>query len=173
MTARRYLSNALAIVFTVVLAGGCGSSPAAPEDGDPLAVTRLRAEPFSFSTQSGFTEPARIVVRTREQWLAAWTIIVPATPLSLPPPLPEIDFEREMLIVAAMGTRSTGGFDIIVESATESPRGLVTVQIRSLSPCGGSGVTQAVTKPVDIARLPRRNGPVAYAEKLETRPCAP
>jgi hypothetical protein len=172
MQARPYLS-ALAIILTAALASGCGSSPTAPEDGEPLAVTRLKAEPFSFTAHSGYTQPARLVIRTREQWSAAWTVIVPATPLSLPPPLPEIDFEREMLIVAAMGGQSTGGFNILIESATESPRGVVTVHVRSISPGAGCVTTLAVTKPVDIARLPRRDGPVAFAEKLEVRPCAP
>lgn len=147
----------------------CGSAPGTPSEADvPITVTRLRPEPASFTYSSGLKEPRRIVVRDQAAWRDIWTSIWRGH--SPEPPLPEIDFGREMVVVAALGERPTGGYSIFIDSASEGPAG-VTIRIRSVSPGAGCVTTQALTQPVDIARLPRRDGALAFVERVETQEC--
>jgi hypothetical protein len=129
-------------------------------------VVRLGSGPGSFTISSGLTESQRLVVRDAAAWREVWTAI---SARQLPPPaVPDVDFTREMLVVAALGQRSSGGYHILVDSAAAQPSAL-TVTIRTISPGPTCGVTLAVTEPVDIARLPRRDGVVVSRERPEVR----
>lgn len=152
----------------VVLAAACGAAPSAPDDQEPLPVVRLRREPVSFAYASGFDEPRQFVVRDAAAWQQTWAELwrnnVPA------PPLPAVDFASEMIVVAALGTRPTGGYSIFVDSASEGPEG-VAVRVRAVSPGSGCAVTLAVTQPVDVARVPRRDGAVVFSQRNEVQDC--
>ena len=148
----------------------CGSAPLSPDGGgNALTLTRLRAEPFSFTFYSGLDDRQRIVVRDQTQWREIWQQIWKRT--SPVPDLPSIDFTREMVIVAADGSRPTGGYNILIERASDSGGAGINVIIRSVSP-GRCGVTQGLTQPVDIARLTRREGVVTFTERAEVQDCS-
>ncbi len=85
------------------------------------------------------------------------------------PPLPAVDFSSEMILVAALGARSTGGYGILIDGANEVGIGGVNVTIRSTSPLNCL-VTEAFTQPVDIARLPIR-GRVEFTERSQVHQC--
>lgn len=155
------------LVFALLLAA-C-SSPNAPDAAQqPLTVTRLRQGAVSFSYNSGVTDSQRLVIRDQATWQQTWDAIhrfmFPA------PALPQVDFAREMVIVAALGQKPTGGYSIFIDGATETANG-VTVNVRAVSPGNGCAVTLALTQPVDIARVTRREGNVAFAETNATLNC--
>jgi hypothetical protein len=133
-----------------------------------LPIVRLRAEPVSLTYVSGLAEPQQLVVRDQAAWQEAWNAIwrhhVPR------PPLPDVDFAREMIVVAALGTRPTGGYSVFLDSAWDGPDGIV-VRIRAISPGSGCGVTLALTQPVDVARLLRREGAVVFSQQHEIQDC--
>ena len=152
----------------ILLAAACGAAPSAPDAQEPLNIIRLRREPVSFAYVSGFDQPRQFVVRDANAWQQTWADIwrnhVP------PPPLPSIDFESEMVVVAALGTRPSGGFSVFIDSASAGPEGVV-VRVRALSPGSNCAVTLAVTQPVDVARAPRRDGAVEFTERHEIQDC--
>lgn len=157
-------------LFVLTLLGVCGCGRPTGPDSTPVPVplVRLRSEPFSFLSNSGFIEPQRLVVRDAVAWQGVWETAWRSR--SEIPPLPEVDFTREMVVVAALGSRPSGGFSILVDSAAERP-GALTVSIRTISP-GNCIVTLAVTQPLDMARLPRRGGAVFFREQAEVRNCS-
>jgi hypothetical protein len=158
------------IVIAVLIAGAsaCSSSTGPSAPGSALALTRLRSDPFSLTYASGLREPQRLVVRDATAWQQLWTSVWRGV---LPEPSrPQVDFGREMVVLAAMGERPTGGFTILIDSASEGTSG-ISIRIRSISPGSGCGTTQALTQPVDIARMPRRDGSVTFDERLETQEC--
>ncbi len=160
------MARAVILIALAFMCCGCGSSASAPST--PLAVVRLRADSYAFTFASGYTEPQRIIVRGQAQWQDVWaTIWRGHTPV---PQLPAIDFNREMVVIAAMGMRPTGGFNILIDSASEDAAG-VTVRVRAMTPGPGCAVTLALTHPADVARLPRRDGAVRFDEKAETVNC--
>ena len=136
--------------------------------GRSLTITQLgppRSGPrWSFSNGSGLRDPLRTVIRNREAWVEMWKRIYNANPpdeaMAL---LPEVDFSREMLIVAALGERPTGGYGIIVSGACEREKELEIV-VRSISRVTCVGVTQSLTQPLDIVRLPKSELPVVFRE---------
>ena len=158
-------------IIAIALAGamGCSSSPSAPDNGDEaLAVDRLRGEPVSFVYSSGLTQSQQMIIRDVEQWRQTWEAIWRHS--SPRPALPDIDFSRDMLIVAALGERPTGGYSIFIDAASAGADRLA-IRLRSVSPGNGCAVTLAQTQPVDIARVPRRNGPAAFSEQRDVQRC--
>lgn len=158
------------IVIAALIAGAsaCGSPTGSSSPDQPLAITRLRSEPFSLAYASGLRELQRLVVPDASTWQQVWSSIWSGT--SPEPPIPQVDFGREIVVVAAMGERPTGGFTILIDSASETASG-ISIRIRSISPGSGCVTTQALTQPVDIARVPRRDGSVTFDERLETQEC--
>jgi hypothetical protein len=147
----------------------CSTTIDGPEGpGTPVPVTRLRPEPFSFTYNSGLRTAERLVIRDEATWQATWAAI--SGNITPAPPRPAIDFEREMLVVAALGERSTGGYSIIIESASATGEAL-TVRIHSTAPGSTCVTTQAFTQPVDVARLPRMAGPVSFVDDASVADC--
>lgn len=151
-----------------LLAVGCSSSLDEAAAHSPLAVTRLRSEPFSFTYVSQLRQPERLVIRDQAAWAAAWSSLWPAfAPIPAPP---NVDFSREMIVFVALGERPTGGYTILVDSAAASATG-VTVWIGTSSPGPHCVTTQAFTQPVDIARLARTDAAVRFSETSRVVDC--
>lgn len=136
--------------------------------GEPVALVRLRSEPFSFTYASGLTDSARVVVRHTQQWTDLWNSLWSR---HFPQPvLPDVDFSRDMLVVAALGTRPTGGYGPYVDSAYQRTDHLEVV-VRKVAPGTSCVTTQAITQPVDVARLPRSDQRVRYRERSVVVDC--
>jgi len=151
-----------------LLAVGCSSSLDEAAGHTPLKVTRLSSDPISFLYASQLRQSERLVIRDQAAWVAAWSSLWPAfAPIPAPP---NVDFSREMIVLVAMGERPTGGYTILVDSAAASASG-VTVWIGTSSPGLHCVTTQAFTQPVDIARLPRIDAAVRFAETTKAVDC--
>jgi hypothetical protein len=158
-------------VALAVVLGVCACSDTASPPGEPganIPIVRLRSDPYSFAFYSGLDKPDRIVVRDPVTWQIVWRDVWRG--FSEVPPLPAVDFSREMILVAALGARSTGGYGIVINGANEAGNGGINVNIRSISPLN-CVVTEAFTQPVDIARLPLRGGRVEFTERSEVHQC--
>ena len=146
---------------------GC-SSPTAPDVETPVPVTRLRAEPYSLTFHSG-GPPLRLVVRDPATWADVWTAIwrwqSPA------PALPEVDFTREVVVVAVPARGLTHVSNFLVDSAVRSRDG-VTVQLLTFTPGPGCAITADIRNPVDVARIPRSGDVVASVERVVTQVCS-
>lgn len=155
-------------VALVILNFACGSPQVTQPPGTSIPLIRLRSEPYSFTFASGFDQPARLVIRDALTWQEVWNrIYLRESPI---PPLPEIDFSREMIVVAAMGSHGTGGYGILLTGASESAAG-IEVAVHSTSPGPNCFTTQAFTQPVDVGRIPLRQGAVHFVERSEVSNC--
>jgi hypothetical protein len=171
----RHLCSAAAIA--ALLSSGCSAptdAPAAQKDlapaaGNVLTVTRLRAEPYSFAYYSGMSDSVRLAIRDAGQWQQAWSDIGRGSSPGGSPP-PQVDFAHETVIVAALGSRATGGYGIYVDSAYEHTGG-VEVVIRKVSPGARCATTQVFTQPVDVARIPVSGVQVQFRERSTVHDC--
>lgn len=140
------------------------------ESGTPVPITPLAPKPcptceqtrFSFISYSAITEPLQVVIKDGESWKKIWEKIH-CRVTSPVPPVPEIDFSREMVAVVGLGTRPTGGYGIVIHNAFEKD-GKVAIIVRKQKPGTNCFTTQALTQPVDIVRLPRIEKPVEFRE---------
>lgn len=159
--------------FPLLIAAGltalaCSQAAAPREPGTPVRIVRLRPEPYSLTYFSGLDEPQRTVVRDEVAWQAAWTAIWRRH--SPEPSLPAVDFEREMLVIAALGSRPTTGHGILVDSAFADGEGLV-IHIRTIAPGARCGTGGALTQPVDVARITRADGAVRFRDRPQVHEC--
>jgi hypothetical protein len=76
-----------------------------------------------------------------------------------------------MMVVVALGSRSTGGYSILLAGASEAANDGVAVIVDSGSPGSNCIVTEAFSQPVDIARLPLRDGAVSFVERSHVSNC--
>ena len=133
-----------------------------------VPVTRLRPEADSYTQSSGLDEPAEILVRDENRWSAVWQQIHGHTRPS--PPLPDIDFGKEMVIAVAMGRQRSGGYEIRIDRAWQE-RGVTVIVVRRYEPAAGCILPAAITSPADIARLPSAPDPVEFRLESVTRDC--
>lgn len=136
-----------------------------PRGAHPVAFHPLESFPRLYS---GIEGPRRTVVRDADAWAELWSEMAgDREPKSEPPP---VDFASHMVIVAAMGTRPTGGFSIAIERVYQSAERLF-VEVRERAPSANCMVTQALTQPADAVVVPRSDLPVSFAESKEIRDC--
>lgn len=170
---RAFLLFSIPLIFSLLSYQDPTTQEEAVCRGRSVPVLRLdyggikrQGQRISFSN-GGPLERARLVFRDREEFAKFWQEMTRMTINDAP--LPEVDFSREMLIVAAMGEKSSPAYRIIVDDACEVNNQLeVPVSSIDNSRCGAAlGV---VVSPVDIVKLPRTDLPVVFRE-LETSDC--
>jgi hypothetical protein len=158
--------------FTLLIgAVACQSASAnreRPRTFEQLRVERLRPQPIAFETNSGLGDSLHLVVRDTSSWRRIWQRI--HQPFIPQPALPAIDFARDMVVVAAMGTRPSGGYNVVIEGAGEDSSG-VEVFVRQSSPAAGCPLSAAFTQPVDVAKIPARPDSVRFSDRRVVIPC--
>ena len=106
----------------------------------------------------------RLVLKNRAELSDLWkrlTVRVP--PGGWVPPIPKIDFSKEMVVVAAMGARPTSGYWTIIDGACEVD-GHVEVFVSNVEDAKCSGTFQVETYPADAVLLPRTDLPIVFRE---------
>jgi hypothetical protein len=136
--------------------------------GKPVPITllgpKLWEQRTPFAPNSAVEDKFRLAVRDRAAWLDVWKRLYQHIPSNGPyPELPEVDFSREMLVVAAMGQQPTSGYSIIIDSAYERDDRLEVV-VKSVITVKCGGVYMMVTAPLDIVRLPKMERAVVFRE---------
>jgi hypothetical protein len=141
---------------------------AAGDCHDAMTFTRLNPEAGSYAETTGMHESGQFVLRNAQEWAAMWQRIHSGRRPA--PPLPELDFDREMMIVVASGRHRTGGYAIRIDEAwREGDRTIIVVHEET--PAESCIVPMAITSPVDIARLPLAPEPVVFRLESRTRAC--
>lgn len=156
----------LLLTATAIASLACGRGtnlPAAQGDSVPLTV-------ISTTPYSAYTEPQRVVLRTPEAWSGAWaTIWAGAVPQ---PPLPDVDFEREVVVLAAAGVYPQRGPSITMPSAALAA-GAVRVTVLEVAPGSECVVAPVQSSPVVAARMPHFDGEIGFADVRTVHSCGP
>ena len=171
------------VLTSLTLSFGVQEKPLGVCRGKPLPITLLPGpkmtsialplrfggeRPFPLPWVNGFPSktPFRLVIRNRDEFSDFWKgLISRVPPGQWTPALPEIDFSKEMIIVAAMGERPSSGYSIIIDGACEVD-GHVDVFISSQEApfsCGGLQMA-VVTAPADAVRIPQTDLPIVFRE---------
>jgi hypothetical protein len=117
---------------------------------------------------TGLNQPLRLVIRDLEQWQSIWSEAMRGRGTPTAPPA--VDFNRYMVILAAMGTQRTGGHEISIEEVHREGKHIV-VTVRQVSPGPGCMTTQVLTSPVDIVQVPKSDEAVTFVERQEIQNC--
>lgn len=160
-----------ALLLTTSLAAcGRGGAAAPPTPPAPEPLARLEAaQRLYYDDGGGIADSMRVAVRDpallRDLWDRA------TSTLDSPPPLPTVDFAREMVLVVASG-RMNPGDRIQVDSAGVRSeldpdgrrRDIMLAQVRIILDCTGF---DADVYPVEIVRVRRFDGPVQFLHARE------
>lgn len=173
----RYISRCVVSVITSgAVMAACSATGNGHTDVDTpanqttqvLTVTPLFSGAQLLTVSSGFTTAQRTVIRDDAAWRAMWAVIMQN--VSPQPELPLVDFTKEMLVVAALGERRSGGFSIVIDSASSTASGAMVV-VHVTTPGPQCMNTQAITSPVDVARIPRVAGTVQFRDRATVDDC--
>ena len=167
------LRRILPALFAVVTACNApvGSTPVVteiPSGAVNVAWSNAGAVRVGHAYYSGFRQSARVVVDNDSEWRTLWSTYT--ANLGSPPPLPAIDFTSHEVIVAALGERNSGGYDIAI-SRIAATSDYLYVELTSTRPGSRCGTTAALTQPVDMVRIPREHPPVMFIEKVVVNEC--
>jgi hypothetical protein len=163
--------SAIMLVILGACGGGSGPEPPAPPE-NPMLPLAANAQLY-YDDRGGITDSVRTVVLDDEGWAEEWEQATARR--AEPPPRPEVDFERYMVLIAAAG-RMDPGDRIQVDSAgvrtertTEDEEEVFEVIIRTVRGCG---TLRADIHPLTIVRLPRFDGRVGFVERSEAATCS-
>lgn len=121
----------------------------------------------------GPSAPTQEVIRDAEEFKRIWGRLYPVRSYEdylRAPKLPNIDFAKEAVILVALGSKSSGGYGIRIDSVTKM-RDRVDVMVTSSSPGDGCAVTTSFTWPVDLIRLEIPAMPVEFFTHNSSQGC--
>jgi hypothetical protein len=168
------ITRPVALVLATALSLGCNNVSSPPVDGARLGSRVAVWLPPSTAVlvheyYSGLGDAAQVIITDAATWSAVWAQLYLSRQPQ--PPLPSVDFGTERVLVAALGTRGTGGYDIHVDSLVRFEHGSVTY-VTTWAPGQTCGTTQALTQPVEMLRLsPPPTEPILFDQQAVVREC--
>ena len=117
------------------------------------AVTTVARGPMS-----SISERKEVVVRSNAEWTALWKEHGSSQQT------PDVNFSNEMVVAVFLGSRPTGGFSVeLVGARVEND--VLIVDYAEQRPGRGDIVSQVLTSPFHIVKLPAHTGAVRFQRK--------
>jgi predicted small lipoprotein YifL len=166
---RRRFTLFTAVLAPFIFAACGGGGPALPPPPTPMPPP----VPLYQDNGGGIRDSTRIVIRDagtlEEYWSRA------TSPQSSPPPVPVVDFDRQMIILVALG-RATPEEEIHVDSllvrrelnAAGDRVETLAIVVRTVHGCGRFR-TEAF--PLEIVRARTFDGPIRWEERRQQTVC--
>lgn len=161
---------ATACILLAPLVGAACNGQQIPPGEPPAETTPVTPRPIPIeASYTGIEEPLRTLVRGQREWEDLWSrLAANRIPRPAPPP---VDFSEEVVVVAAMGTRPSGGYAIRIDSLRYA-KDTLWVDVTSLIPGPSCLTTQALTAPVAAVAVERRpNVTARFVDREEARSC--
>ena len=123
----------------------CGAANGA----QTLPIRSLKKGAFS-----GIREVKQEVVKSADAWEKLWK--QHATAAGESEKIPAVDFSKEMIVVATMGTKRTGGYTIEIVGVEAKDKTL-RISVKKTSPPPDAMTIQALTAPFHFVAVPKNN----------------
>jgi hypothetical protein len=146
-------------------ASGRGRSPAKPAPG-PLGFETLVQR--SIPGQTG--DQLREVARDETSWKALWARLREGDGGALPAQPPAVDFEKDMVIAAALPTQGCVS-KVTIRGVVRKPGELVVDLLEA--PPAPNCVCFVSARPIHVVRLPRSAEPVRFEAERGVTTCGP
>jgi PrcB C-terminal/Putative zinc-finger len=97
--------------------------------------------------RSGLTRKRTILITSQSRlakiWAQIWAVRIN------PPPMPYVDFSRQVAVVCSLGTQTTGGYALRIMNV-DRVGNILRVRVTTKRPTKGTGLTQALTQPYSL-----------------------
>ena len=127
---------------------GCLLNCLAANGAQTLPIRSLKKGAFS-----GIREVKEEVVKTADEWNKMWKQHAAAGDSDK---IPAVDFSKEMVVVAAMGTKRTGGYTIEIVGVEPKDKTL-KISVKKTEPPPDAITIQALTAPFHFVAVPKSN----------------
>jgi hypothetical protein len=107
-------------------------------------------------TNSGYQSASRTGIDNLEEWVDFWQ--QHTCNVEPPPPVPQVDFTRYSVVAVFAGEQPTGGYSIEilrVETGDSQTQEQLAVTVQHRQPGAGDLVTEALTYPYHMIRIPK------------------
>ncbi len=114
-------------------------------------------------TDSGYQSASQMVIDNSEQWIDLWQLHTYNT--EPPPPVPQVDFTRYSVVAVFAGEKPTSGYSVeilSVETSGSQTKEQLAITVQYRQPEAGDFVTEALTYPYHIIRIPKIDGKVVF-----------
>lgn len=118
---------------------------------------------------SGFIEKQQLVIKNKTDFKTYWKEAY-SNYLKVPE-LPEIDFSKKMLILVALGERTSGGFDVKIASIFEGQKNSLLINVKETAPGDNCVTTEALTYPYQLIETDYFAGKIIFNEEKEVINC--
>lgn len=154
------MRHALLVGFVALLAS-CDST-AGPEDLINGPIQLFPLPEGSIARWSSELDSMTAVLRSADEWHALWA------PASAPYAVPQIDFQRFMLLLVATGERGGHAWNVRIDSAVVA-RDTLVVHFHEHVTCATTGM---MVRPVDVVAVERRRGVTTFRhDGVAREPC--
>lgn len=172
------------LAWAALLGSGCGGGNHAYSPAEDIKPPRLGGVPVPLDSvavptfnqafvlrESRIKTARRVIVRDSAEWNGLWNEIrgdYRGDGRGIPPP--RVDFHKEMLAVAALGTSMPMGehFPAIVSAALHGDTLLIAIRDYLCEP---NHPNDGSDSPIALARLPRHAPPVVFVENRISGRC--
>ncbi len=140
-----------------------------PAPTEPPPQVRLHAvieKDQWIGSQCGIALPTQAVFRTQASWEKFWTLAILPYNLKMPP-VPAVDFEKEMVVGVFMGSQSNPGYQVTIKQHRVEARGdqqQLTIKYRSESKMQSVFAPPFTIQPFHLKKIPVFMGPMAFQE---------
>ena len=153
----------LRMLLLVGLAAACGGNTAtSPGASVPF-------DSVTHASVSGVVDPARRAIRSPSDWEDVWAQI--NSGLQPVPALPQVDFDRETLVLAAAGRRANACYAIEITAAEMRSDGAVVLDIQETVPGSSCGCLQVETHPVHVVKLGLLSSRELFVDRSPRQSC--
>jgi PrcB C-terminal len=133
-----------------------------------LPLRRLTPGLASYTFNSGMTTAQELLINDTETFELTWRQIHARRRPQ--PELPAIDFETNSVIIVAAGQQSSGGVEIRIDLVYQDGSNVI-IDATTIKPGDTCVVSTGLTQPVDIAVVPKIEGPHEFRVSSHIRDC--
>jgi PrcB C-terminal len=123
-------------------------------------VSGLKWSPFTSGVQSNFARPGAWVFGDATAFANTWSRLTGQPAITAPG---GIDWFRGNLVLVTSGQKETGGYSVFVANVEDSREGVTIIRAYERQPMPGSYVTEGLTAPWAIVRVPKSVHQVALS----------
>lgn len=151
--------NYIFIILIPVIILSCSSS----KERTPIYFTVI-----ANGSNSGYTKKDRIAIRNKQDFQEMWNNLY--INYSEKPPLPDVDFNKSIVIGVFFGEYTNGGGAISVKSVEEYDT-MIMVKVEEITPGHNCVTTDVMTQPYQIIQIPKVSLPINYTTANTVRNC--
>ncbi|HEV2751963.1 MAG TPA: protease complex subunit PrcB family protein [Gemmatimonadales bacterium] len=162
--------HSLVLLSVLALLGACQDtvSPPFATLGNRVAVAPTAV--LTHEYYSGIGDQALFVIADSASLTSIWRQLYMGSQPQ--PPIPAVDFRTERVLLAALGQRPTGGYDIQIDSVVQYELG-IAAYVRAVAPGQSCGTTSALTQPVALVRVsPPVLAPIVFKQQAVVHECS-